>query len=160
MIIFWFKLYESKMSTYTQIIYQIVIGTKHHSKVLYKENRPILFKYISGLFDHKKCKLFCINGTENHIHIITHLHPLIALADLVKDLKISTNIFIRDKKLFPQFNGWQLGYGAFTYSQSALGNLIKYVQNQEQHHLEISFIDEYITLLNENGIEFKEKFII
>lgn len=76
------------MSTYTQIIYQLVIGTKFRSKVLISENRQILFKYISGLFYCKKCNLYCINGTENHIHIIMHLHPSVALADLYPSAEV------------------------------------------------------------------------
>lgn len=75
------------MSTYTQILYQIVFSTKHREHNLEAPNRKELFKYISGILQNKKCHLYQINGVSDHLHIATHLHPSIALADLVKDIK-------------------------------------------------------------------------
>src|SRR5688572_19666937 len=132
------------MSTHTQIIYQIVYSTKYREKCMLKSNRETVFKYMGGILKNKKCHLYIINGVEDHLHIITHIHPSVALANLIKDIKISTNNFIKEKALFPNFPGWQDGYGAFTYSKEALPNLIRYVQNQEVHHGEITFEDEYI----------------
>lgn len=148
------------MSTYTQILYQIVFGTKYRAMTLTKESRPELFAYISGLLRKKKCKLYCINGIENHIHIITHLHPSIALSSLIKDIKLASSKFIKEQNLFPLFDGWQVGYSAFTYSQEAKINLINYVKNQEIHHRRQSFLDEYICLLKEQGIEYNENYTL
>ena len=68
--------------------------------------------------------------------------------------------FIKNENIFPDFNGWQDGYGAFTYSISAKDNLIEYVKNQKKHHQIVSFRDEYISLLKEHGIEFEEKYLL
>ena len=97
---------------------------------------------------------------EDHIHIVTHIHPTVPPAYLIKDIKIASSEFIKDKNIFPNFNGWQIGYGAFTYSISAKDNLIEYVKNQKKHHRKISFRDEYIGLLKEHGIEFDEKYLL
>src|SRR5205814_4492555 len=120
------------MSTYTQIIYQIVFGTKSREQTLIKENRDELFKYISGILKNKNCHLYCINGVEDHVHIITHLHPSVSLASIVKDIKMASTVYIKEKNLFPNFKGWQEGYGAFTYSIKEKYNLIEYVKNQEE----------------------------
>lgn len=141
------------MSTYTQILYQIVFGTKNRSKVLTKEHRDELYQYIAGICAAKNCHLYRINGVEDHIHILTHLHPQVALSDLVKDIKLASSKFIKENKLFPHFNGWQAGYGAFTYSLDAKENLIKYIINQEVHHKKASFRDEYLELLKEHDVE-------
>jgi putative transposase len=148
------------MSTYTQILYQIVYSTKNRETVLEKENRPTLFKYIWGVLNDKKCHLYRINGVEDHLHIATHLHPSVALVDLVKDIKVASSGFIKDEKLFKNFNGWQEGYGAFTYSIKAKNELIEYVKNQEEHHKKTSFLDEYKLLLKEHEIEFDEKYLL
>ncbi len=148
------------MSTYTQILYQIVFSTKQREQVLENENRPTLFKYIWGILNKNKCHLYRINGVEDHLHILTHLHPSIALADLVKNIKIASSGFIKEKGIFKQFNNWQEGYGAFTYSIKEKDKLIAYVKNQEEHHQLISFRDEYIALLKEHEIEFDEKFLL
>lgn len=148
------------MSTYTQILYQIVFGTKNHQHTLSADKRDELFKYISGIIQNKKCHLYQINGIEDHIHILTHLHPSIALADLVKDVKLATTKFIKEKNLFVNFNGWQDGYGAFTYSIDRKAILINYVINQVEHHRVKTFREEYVDLLHEHGIEFDEKYLL
>ncbi len=118
-----------------------------------------MFKYIWGILKNKKCHLYRINGVEDHLHIVTHLHPSVALADLVKDIKLASNDHIKATGLFPDFGGWQDGYGAFTYSFSAKNNLIEYVKNQEEHHKTVTFKEELIELLKEHGVEFDEKYL-
>ncbi len=147
------------MSTYTQILYQIVFGTKGRKPALLKENRPALFKYITGILKNKKCHLYRINGVEDHLHIVTHLHPSVALAALVKDIKVSSSVFIKNNRLFPGFTGWQVGYSAFTYSIEAKDNLIRYVKNQEEHHKAKTYREELIELFLEHEIEFDEKYL-
>jgi REP element-mobilizing transposase RayT len=147
------------MGTYTQIIYQIVIGTKFREKVLTKNNREELFKFINGILQNKKCVLYQVNGVEDHIHIVTHIHPSVALASLVKDIKLACSLYIKENNLFPHFRGWQDGYGAFTYSMKEKDRLIAYVKNQEEHHRQKSFMQEYKKLLIKHNIHFEEKYL-
>ena len=147
------------MSTYTQTLYQIVFSTKYRVPSLDATGRPELFKDMWGILKNHKCHLYRINGVEDHIHIIISLHSSISLANLVKDLKLGSSSFIKEKGLFQKFNGWQDGYSAFTYSQDAKDNLIEYVKNQEEHHKKVSFKEELISLLKEHGIEFDEKYL-
>jgi len=115
---------------------------------------------MSGILENKKCHLYQINGVEDHIHILTHLHPSVALADLVKDIKLASTKFIKEKGLFPQFSGWQDGYGAFTYSIDRKEILINCIKNQEEHHKTKTLRDEYIDLLKEHGIQYDEKYLL
>jgi putative transposase len=66
------------MNTYTQIVYQIIFAAKNHEKTLTAENRQELYKYIWGILKNKKCHLYRIGGISDHLHIVTHLHPLIS----------------------------------------------------------------------------------
>lgn len=147
------------MSTYTQILYHIVFSTKGRIPALSKPNREEMFKYITGILQNKKCHLYAINGVEDHIHIATHIHPTIAPSDLVKDIKLASTELIKLKKLFPNFIGWQEGYGGFTCSYNQKDWLIDYVKNQEVHHHKENFIDEYKRLLEEFGVEFDVKYL-
>ncbi|MES2588497.1 MAG: IS200/IS605 family transposase [Bacteroidota bacterium] len=104
------------MSTYTQIFYQIVFSTKFREKTLVKEQREQLYKFIWGLLKNKNCVLYQIGGIEDHIHILTHVHPNISLSSLVKDIKLASSDYIKKNNVFPNFSAWQNGYGAFTYS--------------------------------------------
>jgi putative transposase len=148
------------MNTYAQILYQIIFSPKNHAKTLADRNRQELYKYIWGILKNKKCHLYRIGGMSDHIHIITHLHPTVSLASIVKDIKVSSSTFIKSNKLFPMFAGWQDGYGGFTYSIHDKARLIDYVKNQEEHHKIKTFKEEFIELLNEHGIEFDEKYLI
>lgn len=147
------------MSTYTQIIYQIVFSTKHREPVMNVDNRDELYRYISGVAKNKKCFIYQINGVEDHLHIVLDLHPSVALAYLVKDIKISSSIYAKEKELFKGFKSWQEGYGAFTYNIKEKDRLINYVKTQEEHHKIKTFKDEYIEILKENGVEFEEKYL-
>ncbi|WP_461638331.1 transposase [Labilibaculum euxinus] len=147
------------MSTYTQILYQIVFSTKNRDKTLREIDRERLFHFIGGILVNKNCHLYRIGGVEDHIHIVTHLHPAIALSNLVKDIKLGTCDFIKSNHILPDFSGWQEGYGAFTYDVSAKDNLIAYVKNQKEHHSKLSYREEYIQLLEEHGVEFVEKYL-
>ena len=148
------------MSTYTQILYQIVFSTKHRERTMIKKDRPLLFQYISGVLKNKDCHLYRINGVKDHLHIITDLHPSVALANLVKDIKLSTTSLIKENGIFRNFGGWQDGYGAFTYHIDSKNNLIEYVKNQEEHHRIKTYEDEYRELLKEHKIEFNEKYLL
>jgi len=78
--------------SYRQIYYQIVFGTKHREATITERNCKELYKYIWGIIKNSKCNLYRINGTEDHIHIFSDLHPAIALADYVKDIKVASSI--------------------------------------------------------------------
>lgn len=147
------------MSTYTQILYHIIFSTKNRSRSLDSENRDVLFKYISGILKNKKCHLYRINGVEDHIHLLTDLPPTISLSSLVKDIKLASTDYIKKNKLFKAFNGWQDGYGAFTYSFKEKDILINYIMNQEKHHQTNTFKDEYRVVLREHHVQFEEKYL-
>jgi REP element-mobilizing transposase RayT len=148
------------MGSFTSIIYQIVFATKYRRPVLVEKNRDELFKYISGILKNKKCHLYQIGGVEDHIHILTHIHQEQSLAALVKDIKVASNKYIHEKKLFERFTEWQEGYGAFTYAERDKNRLINYVANQVEHHKKKTFREEFIELLNEHNIEFDERYLL
>jgi putative transposase len=142
------------MSTYNSSLNHIVFATKHRKSSLEIRNRQALYKYITALCTNKKCILFAINGTEDHIHILLSLHPTVALSDLVKSIKTSTHSIIKEKNWFPLFEGWQIGYGHFAYSMDQKVILENYVLNQEEHHRKISSKDELLKILNRHKIPF------
>jgi putative transposase len=146
--------------SYRQIFYQIVFGTKNRQATIEETNCEELYKYIWGIINKKKCKLYRINGVEDHIHIFSDLHPTVALADYIKDIKVASSLWMKESKKFPKFKGWQDSYGAFTYSIREKDMIINYIKNQKEHHKVEVFYDEYKRLLIENGIEFDEKYLL
>lgn len=100
-----------------------------------------------------------INGVSDHIHILLNIKPNVALSDLVRDIKANSSRFINEKKYVKGKFSWQEGFGAFSYSISQLDDVIKYIENQEEHHKETSFKDEYLKHLKRFQIEYDEKYV-
>jgi putative transposase len=119
-----------------------------------------LYKYIRGIIKEKHCRLYRINGVEDHIHIVSDLHPTIALAEYVKTIKVASSFWMKECGKFPLFQGWQEGYGAFTYSTSDRESLLKYVMNQKEHHKKETFQNEFKRIVEEQGIQFDEKYLL
>lgn len=147
------------MATYTQIYYHIVFTTKNREPALIADNRESLFRYIWGILKNNDCHLYRINGVEDHLHILTGLHPTVCLSDLVKSIKISAAKWIKENRFFPNFQQWQDGYGAFTISHSDRDSVVEYIKNQEAHHRRVSFQDEFRDMLKRFGVEFDEKYL-
>jgi REP element-mobilizing transposase RayT len=148
------------MSTHTQIYYHIVFATKDRVPVLKADRREDLFRYIWGIVKNRNSHLYRVNGAEDHVHILTSLHPTVNLADFVKDTKTGTSLWIKEKSVFPSFSHWQDGYGAFTHSKGEIDALIEYIKGQAEHHRRTTFAEEYRKLLVEAGVEFDERYIL
>jgi REP element-mobilizing transposase RayT len=95
------------MGTYRQIFYQIVFSTKNRALSITREHEDELYKYIWGIIKRRNCKLYRINGMEDHIHIMSDLHPSVCLSDYIKEIKVTSNQWMKDSGLFPEFNNWQ-----------------------------------------------------
>jgi len=146
------------MSSYRQILYHIVFRTKDSAKSLSKQNIRELYAYINGIIKAKHCVLHRINGMDDHIHILSDLHPSIALADYVKDIKISTSVWLKQHGGFPLFDGWAEGYAALTYSWNDREKIKTYIINQQEHHRKTTFADELRKLLEEQGVKIDERY--
>jgi len=81
--------------TFSQIYLQFVFAVKHRQSLIAKEHKEELHKYIGGIIKNKNCKPYRINGMDDHIHIFSDMHPSVCLADYVKDIKVSTNFWMK-----------------------------------------------------------------
>ena len=98
-------------------------------------------------------------GISNHIHILLGIKPNIALSDLVREIKVNSSRFINERKFVKGKFYWQEGFGAFSYSHSQLDAVIRYIENQEAHHAQKSFKDEYKSFLKNFRVEHDEKYL-
>ena len=145
--------------TFSQIYIQVIFAVKARNSLIGKEWEEELYKYITGIVQNKGQKMLAIQGIPNHIHFLIGMKPSCCLSDLVREVKKSSNSFIKEKK-FSKFKfDWQEGYGAFSYSHSALDNIIAYVMNQKEHHKKRTFKEEYMEFLNKFEIEFKDEYL-
>lgn len=145
--------------TYTQLYVQLVFAVKGRQGFIQASWEEELYKYITAVLQNDRHKMIAINGMPDHIHIFYGMNPAIAISDTVKDIKRASNNWINERKLVRGKFEWQSGYGAFSYSRSQVDGVARYVLNQKQHHLQRSFRDEYLALLQEFSVEFKEEYL-
>ncbi|HEY5749650.1 MAG TPA: transposase [Chryseolinea sp.] len=147
------------MSSYRRVIYHIVFATIHRQSTINEQHCQELYRYIGGVIVKRNCIPYEINGVGDHIHILSDLNPTISLANFIKEIKVSSNSWMKQSGKFPLFDGWQEGYSAFTYSLREKPTLIRYVQNQKIHHNTESLEEEYKRLLKEHEIRYDDRYL-
>jgi putative transposase len=147
------------MSTYSQIYIQTIFAVKGRESLIKPEWEEKLYKYITGIVQNKGQKMLAINGMPDHIHFLIGIKPTCCLSDLVREIKKSSNTFIKENK-FIKFNfSWQEGFGAFSYSHSQIDDVCKYTLNQKEHHKKKTFREEYLDFLKKFEVDFNEQYL-
>ena len=146
-------------NTYTQLYIHIVFAVKGRQHLLPKEHKDELHRYITDIIRNKKQKVIQINSMPDHIHILVGLAPEGALTDLVRDIKSNSSRFINQKRWVVGRFEWQKGFSAFSYSHSQLGAIAGYIKNQERHHSQKTFHEEYLEFLDLFGIDYDTKYV-
>ena len=145
--------------TFTQIYIQVVFAVKNRNALIQSDREEELYKYITGIVQNKGQKMLAINGTHNHIHFFIGMKPTCCLSDLIREIKKSSNSFIKDKHFSSFRFEWQEGFGAFSYSHSQLTDVIRYIEIQKEHHLKRTFKEEYLAFLKAFEIEYKDEYL-
>ena len=150
---FWYYLiiFATKcFMSYIVALYHIVFSTKGREATLDKEHRAELFLFIAGIVKRKGCKPIIVNGGVDHVHILLDLSSTMTLSEVVKEIKRSSTLWIKERKIFPMFSHWESEYGAFSVSKSHRDAVYSYIMNQEQHHSHLNVLDEFNRLLAKN----------
>ena len=124
-------------NTYTQIYIQIVFAVESRQGLIQPQHNDELQKYMTGIVAAQRQKLIAINNMPDHVYILIGQRPDSVLSELVGDIKSGSTNFINRKRWVRGRFSWQEGFGAFSYSHSQLGAVIRYIQNQQAHHKEI-----------------------
>ena len=146
-------------NTYTQLYIHLVFSPKNRDALIEKSWKNELEMYATAIVQNHNHKLLAIGTMPDHIHIFIGYNVNQRIPDLVENIKTSTNVWIKDKKLSKFKFEWQKGYGAFSHSRSQLDTVVKYILNQEEHHKKKSFKEEYLEILRKNEIDFKEEYV-
>ena len=148
------------MTTYTQIHIHIIFRVKNIYHTLNRQNRTKVFKYMNGIISNLGHKPIIINGMSDHVHILVGLRPDKNLSDLVKEIKRSSTNYINERRLLSGKFAWQEGYGAFCHTKDTLPKVIKYISDQEHHHKNKTYKQEYQKMLDKNKVNYDPKRII
>jgi REP element-mobilizing transposase RayT len=142
------------------VLVHLIFSTKDRYPFLRDpELRDEMHRYLSGTSENLDCPPVRVGGTEDHVHFLARLGRSISLADWIKELKRVSSLWIKTKDNSLAAFHWQLGYGAFSVSQSQSATVDQYIANQEEHHLTVSFQEEFRQFLRKHGIEFDERYV-
>ena len=145
--------------TFSQIYIQIVFAVKGRENLIMDSWKTELHKCIAGTIKGKEQKSIIVNGMPDHIHAFVGLKPVMAIADLVRDIKNNASNSVNEHKFVKGKFSWQEGYGAFSYSHSHIGKAYDYILNQEKHHKKKTFKQEYIDFLKKFEVKYDEKYL-
>ncbi len=134
-------------NTFSQIYLQFVFAVKQRQSLIPREHKDELHKYITALVQNRKAKMLAIHCMPDHTHLFVGFKPTVLISDFIKEVKVESNEFINGKKWVKGRFSWQEGYGVFSYSHSHIDKVVKYVLNQELHHQQKPFKQEYLELL-------------
>ena len=141
----------------SNIILHIVFSTKNREPSLDTDTQQKIYAYFVKAFADHKCPIYKIGGTKDHIHIACSFARTLTVGDLIRDVKISSTKWIKEKTL-KEFS-WQKGYGVFSVSQSQLSKLENYIGTQKEHHRQKSFQEELLELLQKHHVSYDENYL-
>jgi putative transposase len=144
---------------YSQISIQLVFAVKYREALILPEHKDRIVQYIIGIIRRKKQQSLAVNAVSDHIHIFFGMDPTIYIPDFVRDIKSDSSLFINENKLSRKTFHWQSGYGVFSYTRSHRPRVIRYIENQEEHHKENSFRREYLKILERNSISYNPQYL-
>ena len=145
--------------TYTYLVTHVVFSTKDRLPIITPEVKPKLWAYMNGIVENLGGRAVAINGMADHVHMLVLLPPTVAIADALRVLKANSSKWVHENWREHSKFSWQSGYAAFSVSKSGVEVVVRYVENQEEHHRKLSYQDELLALLRKHGIAYDERFI-
>ena len=137
----------------------IVFSTKNRQPFIDQSIKEELHAYLGGTCKELGCPVLAVGGVEDHVHILCMLSRNMALSELVGKVKANSSKWIKTKgEQYANFY-WQNGYGAFSVNPTETEVVIKYIQNQEEHHKKRTFQEEYRLFLKKYKVEYDERYV-
>lgn len=145
--------------TFSNLLVHLVWSTKERQPFITKDIKVRLHGYLRHAIENNGAKLLFINGVEDHVHLLCAMPLTLLIPELLEIIKPTSTRWIQ--KTFPELAkfSWQVGYGAFSVGRANLQQVINYIANQEEHHRHITFEEEFVSLLEMQGIPYDKNFV-
>jgi REP element-mobilizing transposase RayT len=146
-------------NTYSQIYVHFVFAVQNRVSLVGNEWNDELYKYMTGIINQQGYKLYQINGMPDHVHALVSMNVTQSPSDLMYHVKRCSSLWINQNRLVAGKFSWQEGFGAFSYGKSQIGDVERYIENQEEHHRKRGFIEEHKALLEAFEVDYDERYI-
>ena len=143
-----------------KILVHTVFSTKERRPLLRDATlRDELHHYLGGILTNLDCQPIITGGVEDHVHLLCALSRTCEAAEMVKEIKRGSSLWLKTKGPELSDFAWQSGYGMFSIGFSQIETMRSYIAGQEQHHRKVSFQDEFRELLRRYEIAFDERYV-
>lgn len=143
-----------------KIIVHTVFSTKERRPFLRDQVlREELHRYLGGILNQLDCQPIVVGGVEDHVHLLSILSRTRQPAEVVKEVKRGSSLWIKERDQTMRDFGWQNGYGIFSLGFSQIQEVRDYITGQEAHHRKASFQEEFRALLRRYDIAFDERYV-
>lgn len=131
-----------------------VFGTKDRASLINSTIEKGLHLHIKERLEKDlDCKVRIINGTEDHVHVLFLLSPNFSTGDIFHSIKGESSYWMNKENIIIRKFAWQIGYGAFSVSESQVMEVEQYIRNQKEHHKKISYAGEIDLLIKKYGLQ-------
>lgn len=138
-------------SSYVSHHVHIVFGTKNRVRAIPENVQPKLWAYIAGIAKHHGMHAVAIGGMNDRVHLLIELGAMLGIAKAAQVIKANSSRWMNERPGL-RFE-WQDGYFACSVSRSLVPRVVKYIQNQKEHHKKMDFATEFALLLKKHGMK-------
>ena len=143
----------------TQIYIHIIFAVDGKENYIEKQYRKALHTYISSIVKEEGQELISIFAMPDHIHILVKLMPNMTVCNLVKTIQESSSKYIQTQNWTKGQFQWKEAYGAYSFSQSQISTVVKFIIQQEEYHERERLKNEMHATLEKHDDEFHEKYM-
>jgi REP element-mobilizing transposase RayT len=92
----------------------------------------------------------------DHVHALVDLPTGLSIEEMMQFFKGGSSRRINQNALVAGKFGWGRGYGVFSVSHSGVGEVAKYIAEQEEHHRMRSYSEELRLLVERYGLKWRD----
>ena len=137
----------------------ITFSTKARYPFIDKAIEEELFHYIGGVCKKLDFNPIKVGGYKDHIHILCILSRKVALMKFIEEVKSHSSKWMKTKGEQYKSFYWQRGYGSFSVNPSEIDVVVRYIENQAEHHRKKTFKEEYLAFLKKYKVEYDERYL-
>ena len=141
----------------SNVLVHLIFSTKNREPIVPHDLLAPLHAYVAGIFDNLRCNSLRTGGVADHIHALFSLSRTVSIADVVEEVKKGSSKWVKQQGV-PSF-AWQAGYAAFSISESQKPAVLRYIEQQVEHHKKESFQEEVRTFLMRHGVAYDERYV-
>ena len=130
----------------------VIFGTKDKQPRIVKDHSFPTHRRIAEQFEKHGCQVQIINGIPDHVHVLFLMPNDKSIAEIMKAVKGGSSHWINRQDFMKSKFAWQIGYGAFSVSESQVEAVEEYIKNQVEHHRKRTYQEEVDLFLKNYGL--------